>query len=210
MTTDRRVPPIVRGVIDDDVTALAATLARAFHDDPIMRWILPHDGSRTERLTMMFDLLARHVHVPHGGAELASRDAEPWRVDAVALWDPPGAWRVGLVAQLRQAPRAVRAFGARLPAALRALSRIEHHHPPEPHWYLSVIGTDPPAQGHGLGGALLRSRLSRCDADGLPAYLESSNPDNIPFYEKHGFRVTTELLMPGTCPPVWLMWRNPH
>lgn len=210
MTIDPRMSPIVREVIDDDVTALAATLARAFHDDPIMSWIFPHDDSRTDRLTAMFAMVARHVHLPHGGAEIASRHAGPSRVDAVALWDPPGAWRVGLAAQVRQAPRVVRALGVRLPAAVRALSRIERHHPPEPHWYLAIIGTDPPAQGHGLGGALLGSRLSRCDAAGLPAYLESSNPDNIPFYEKHGFRVTHELSMPGTCPPVWLMWRTPH
>lgn len=210
MTPDPRMSPIVRKVIDDDVAAVAATLARAFRDDPIMRWILPHDGSRTDRLTTMFDLVARHVHQPNGGAEIASRHAEPARVDAAALWDPPGAWRVGLLAHLRQAPRLLQAFGARVPAALRALSRIERHHPPEPHWYLAVIGTDPPAQGRGLGGALLRSRLSRCDDAGLPAYLESSNPSNIPFYEKHGFRVIKELAMPGTCPPVWLMWRAPH
>lgn len=210
MTTDPRMSPNLRAVADDDVSALAGTLARAFHDDPIMRWILPHDGSRTDRLTAMFDLMARHVHLPHGTAEIASRHPDSSRVDAVALWDPPGAWRVGSAAQLRQAPGILRALSTRLPAGLRALARIERNHPHEPHWYLAVIGTDPPAQGHGLGAALLGSRLARCDAAGLPAYLESSNPDNIPFYEKHGFRVTRELPMPSTCPPVWLMWRTPH
>ncbi|MFD0534677.1 GNAT family N-acetyltransferase [Actinomadura luteofluorescens] len=67
-----------------------------------------------------------------------------------------------------------------------------------------------PAQGNGLGAALLRSRLDRCDTEGLPAYLESSKERNVPYYERFGFRVTRELPLPGKgCPPVWLMWRDP-
>lgn len=69
---------------------------------------------------------------------------------------------------------------------------------------------DPAAQGHGLGGALLASRLERCDAEGLPAYLESSNPVNVPLYERFGFTVTHEPAMPGSCPPIHLMWRDPR
>eukprot|EP01041_Mallomonas_annulata_P030478 gene30478-52615_t len=59
-------------------------------------------------------------------------------------------------------------------------------HPEEPHWYLSMIGVDPSHHGQGLGSALLKAGLQRCDADGLPAYLESSNPKNVPLYERFG------------------------
>ena len=55
----------------------------------------------------------------------------------------------------------------------------------------------------------MRSRLARCDAARLPAYLESSKERNVPFYERHGFRVTGELTIPGGGPTLWLMWRNP-
>ena len=34
---------------------------------------------------------------------------------------------------------------------------------------------------------LMRHALAACDRDRLPAYLESSNPANIPLYERHGF-----------------------
>jgi ribosomal protein S18 acetylase RimI-like enzyme len=208
MTTEPRTSPTVWEATGQDVPALAATLARAFYDDPVMSWIFPDEGSRIARLTGMFALLARHAHLPKAGVELASRHASC--VEAVALWDPPGAWRLPLGTQIRQGPRFLRVFGARLPAALRALGRVERYHPARPHWYLSVLGTDPSAQGHGLGSALLRSRLGRCDAAGLPAYLESSKHSNIAYYEKHGFRVMRELPMPGGCPPVWPMWRDPR
>jgi GNAT superfamily N-acetyltransferase len=74
---------------------------------------------------------------------------------------------------------------------------------------LSGIGTDPPAQGTGVGTALMQSRLTQCDATGLPAYLESSKESNVPFYERHGFQVTKEITIPGGGPKLWLMWREP-
>ena len=63
-----------------------------------------------------------------------------------------------------------------------------------------------------IGGAAgSEPPMPRCDAEGLPAYLESSKERNVPYYERFGFRVTRELAMPGRgCPPVWLMWRDPN
>ncbi|MBW8487531.1 GNAT family N-acetyltransferase [Actinomadura parmotrematis] len=192
----------------EDVPELAGVLARAFHDDPVWAWILPDEGTRGRRLAAVFAILLEHVHLPHGATEAAGRGGG---AEACALWDPPGAWKVPFGTQFRHAVPLLRGLGTRLPAALRALGAIEAEHPAEPHWFLALLGTDPPAQGHGLGGALLRSRLERCDADGTPAYLESSKPDNVPYYERFGFRVTRELPLPGKgAPPVWLMWRAPH
>jgi hypothetical protein len=52
--------------------------------------------------------------------------------------------------------------------------------------------------------------LSRCDEQGLPAYLEASSPRNRALYERHGFEVTEELKLPRSGPPLWLMWREPR
>jgi ribosomal protein S18 acetylase RimI-like enzyme len=65
--------------------------------------------------------------------------------------------------------------------------QMERYHPQEPCWYLPLIGVDPAHQGRGHGSALLRHALERVDRERLPAYLESSNPRNIPLYERHGF-----------------------
>lgn len=206
MTPVPRPSPVVRTATTADVPALAMALARAFDDDPVWQWIFPDPGPRGRGLIAMFGVLLRHVHLRHGATETAGRGD---LVEAGALWDPPGHWRVPLTTQLRQGVPLVRAFGTRLLPALRALSAVEKQHPEEPHWYLAVLGTDPAAQGNGLGGALLRSRLDRCDADGLPAYLESSKESNVPYYERFGFEVTQEVKLARGAPTVWLMWRNP-
>ena len=86
---------------------------------------------------------------------------------------------------------------------------MDRAHPREPHWYLSVLGTDPTQQGKGVGGALLEPVLDRCDSQGLGAYLESSKEANIPFYQRFGFAVTGQIDLPEG-PPVWPMWRDPR
>ncbi len=107
-------------------------------------------------------------------------------------------------------PGVVIRLGSRLSVASATYGALLRVHPARPHWYLSGIGTDPPVQGTGVGGQLLRSRLARCDAAGLPAYLESSKERNVPFYERHGFTVIGELTVPGGGPTLWLMWRDPQ
>ncbi len=84
---------------------------------------------------------------------------------------------------------------------------VSAHPREEPHWYLSIIGVDPARQGQGVGAALLRSRLRRCAEDGLPAYLESSNPENVPLYQHFGFDVTGTLGLTEGAPVVSTMWR---
>ena len=61
-----------------------------------------------------------------------------------------------------------------------------------------------------MGARLLAPVLARCDRDGLPAYLESSNPRNLPFYERHGFVRRTAVPLPSGCPLVTPMWRDPR
>ena len=70
------------------------------------------------------------------------------------------------------------------------MEQMGRYHPSEPHWYLPLIGIDPAQQGKGYGGALLQHALIACDRDGSLAYLESTNPRNIPLYERHGFETS--------------------
>ncbi len=194
----------VRDVTVSDIDRLAGVLGRAFADDPVWLWMF---GAHPERMAGLFALLLRHAHVPGGVSELAE---DTGGIQAGALWDPPGRWKVSLSAQIRQAPRLIRVLGPRTFTVLRGLTELEEAHPVSPHWYLAILGTDPPAQGRGIGSDLLSSRLARCDDRGLPVYLESSKETNIAFYERFGFRVTGEMRMPRGGPLVWPMWRDPH
>ncbi len=184
-----------------DVGAVARALARAFEDDPVMRWLFPAPATRLVHNEDFFRLRARDL-LEH---------EEVWTTDdhaGGALWALPDRWRTTPRALLRWLPAMSRDLGRRLPLALYGLAKIEQLHPREPHMYLAVLGTDPDRQGEGLGGALMGPVLEECDRDGVPAYLESSKERNVAFYSRFGFRVTGELDLPRG-PRVWTMWRDP-
>jgi ribosomal protein S18 acetylase RimI-like enzyme len=202
----RTVRPFAR----TDLTATVAALVRAFDDDPAMTWIFPDDAMRRRRLPGFFAATLRGTGLRHEGTEVAVRGAAGSDVLGAAIWLPPGTWRPPLWRQLAGLPGMMLRLRSRLPVASAFYGALVRLHPDRPHWYLSGIGTDPPAQGTGVGGELMRSRLTRCDAARLPAYLESSKERNVPFYERHGFRVTGELTIPGGGPTLWLMWRDPQ
>jgi GNAT superfamily N-acetyltransferase len=108
------------------------------------------------------------------------------------------------------APVALWAAGRFAARGMRVGNAVRRQHPHDPpHWYLAMLGTHPSHQGKGLASGLLTPVLYECDAEGIPAYLESSKEANIPFYERHGFRVQHLLKVPEGCPPIWAMWRDP-
>lgn len=196
--------PTVRRATAADVPVLARTLARAFAEDPIARWSCPLDGLRPRMLERFYVVRLRQV----------LRHEEVWCEAGGAgasLWLPPEEWRTSVRDDLALARSIVhpRLLG-RLPLVVHGFTGIERRHPAAPpHWYLSVLGTDPAAQGRGIGSALLAPLLERCDEDGIAAYLESSKEKNIAFYARHGFRVTDVVRLPRG-PRAWLMWREPR
>ena len=185
---------------------MGATYAAAFEDDPVWMWLCKQRMSVYPRLAPPFFAAETRHHVHLGSAYTVDGN------NASALWAPPNKWRLSPADLVRWAPSAIRLFGTRLPASLSALSAVDKLHPKEPHWYLALLGTHPDHQGRGLGSAVLAPVLARCDAEGIPAYLESSKEANVSFYERHGFAVTQtmDFKKDGSAPRMWLMWREPQ
>lgn len=191
----------MRRATEADLPALGRMLARAFHDDPVAAWACPYEAERPRMLERFHTARLRQL-LPHG---------EVWTTpgcESAALWAPPGAWKTTLREDLQLTRSMLRP--RLLPRASligRGLFAIERKHPHSPpHWYLAVLGTDPAAQGRGLGTAVLTPILEQCDGDGVDAYLESSKERNLDYYARFGFRTTATLSLPRG-PEVWPMWR---
>jgi GNAT superfamily N-acetyltransferase len=150
--------------------------------------------------------------MPRAGREFAGKSFEHGTayvsgdLCGVALWLPPGVHpnEDALEAVFRDT-----AIPEHLDDLLATFEKMDEWHPEEPHWYLPLIGVEPNAQGRGLGGALMRHALARCDRDGEIAYLESSNPRNISLYERYGFEVMGTIQV-GAAPLVTPMLRRPR
>jgi GNAT superfamily N-acetyltransferase len=187
-----------------DAEPLSDVLQAAFWDDPVTTWILPDEGSRSRRLAGFFRVFLERHYLPMRTVWTTSAQS------GGALWSPPGHWRVTPRELITALPVLARVGGRHAVRAVRLFDEVERRHPTVPHWYLGVLGTNPPEQGRGVGSALLRPVLDRCDAEGTPAYLESSKESNIPFYGRHGFEVTGEIRASASGPTLWAMWRQPR
>jgi len=194
----------VRKLTEADVPKVSKALSRAFEDDPVMSWVFRRDAEREQTLERAFALFMRRIWLPqedcYGHEQLFG----------AALWLPPGKWHLPIGQQLRLVPSMISVAGRNLPRLFRVLNLIESKHPKEPeHYYLAVLGIEPEFQGRGFGSALMQPVLSRCDQEGVPAYLESSKRRNVALYERHGFKVVEELPIASDGPPIWRMWREP-
>lgn len=179
-----------------DAHLARAALLTAFASDPFTRWAMPDPTGFLEA----FPHVLAHMGAlgkPIGRGFLAADHR------AAALWIPPGE---GSDMEALGSALAELQMPAEAPEVFEAMAA---HHPESPHWYLPFIGVDPGAQGRGLGSALLETALAIVDADRMPAYLESTNPRNIPLYERFGFRVVGEIQV-GSSPPMHPMWREPR
>jgi ribosomal protein S18 acetylase RimI-like enzyme len=188
----------------EDTVPVAATLAAAFQDDPVMRWWIADDAARAAVVPRFFEFALEHQYARHEEIYIAGEDG------GAAAWCPPNEWRLPEEEFAALAPGYFEAIGEEyFERGAMIVGLVEERHPEMPHWYLPFIGVRPDRQGRGIGSALLASMTTRLDRDGLPAYLEASSERNRALYLRHGFEVTGDLTLPDG-PTMWLMWRDPR
>jgi GNAT superfamily N-acetyltransferase len=201
----------IRPLRADELDQAAAMLARAFLEDPGALIVEPDAGRREAAILTLFRPVVRHgLAVGDVTAAVAGDGA----VMGIATWLPPG--RVipteeeiaaaGLLEAIAREPAAADRMApmvAYLDAQMeRAIDR--------PHWRMEFFGVEPSHQGTGIGSRLVAPGHARADANGEPCYLETFTRKNVAWYEKRGYRVATEGVVPGTDVPVWGLIREPQ
>lgn len=187
--------------VRDELDALTETLTLAFREDPTWSWGFSVRERGLDAMREAWRLLLSSA-LDHGWV---------WRTEpaaAVALWIPPGRPDLLPEDEERFKPLMIEALGADSRRLLETLKRFDDARPSEPHYYLSLLGTHPDHSGQGWGMGLLADNLGRIESEGAAAYLESSNPANVPRYERLGFAVFDEFDV-GNGISVAQMWRDP-
>jgi ribosomal protein S18 acetylase RimI-like enzyme len=173
-----------------------AALVTAFISDPFIRWMFPDAKQYLHYFPQVLKYFAGRAF-EHGSA-YRSEDFK-----AAALWLPPGVGpdeeALGAVMQDGVAPELQGEVFA-------VLEQVGASHPQVAHWYLPAIGVEPMFQGMGYGTALLARGVEVYDGGHVAAYLEATNPANIPLYRRFGFEVVGEI-QAGSSPSITPMLR---
>jgi GNAT superfamily N-acetyltransferase len=221
-TTDVATDVEVRVLTSADEAAATPLLARGFDEEPGALALLPDPRIRramleaNARVELQATLPLGTVHGAFVGDAIA----------AIAMWHAPGVRRTSLTTTLRKlaatsrhpgavarvAPHAMSVMVGNASAALsmqRARARAVERAGAGSAWHLAVLATAPEHRGRGLARRLLERQLARCDADALPAWLETTDPVNPPIYERFGFETVLHVDDAAWLPGLWVMRRPP-
>ncbi|MCW7942182.1 acetyltransferase [Streptomyces hygroscopicus] len=196
----------IRAADEGDRELVVRLLDEAFQDDPVSTWVFPgEDHRRTahSRLMAAFTdivLAEGRIDVTEDGTACALWLSLP----AVDHSDDKGA-EEDEATRLRET---VDPDNERVERIARLMA--ESHPADRAHEYLWMIAVAPRLQGRGLGTALIRHVLHRCDGERLPAYLEASSARSTRLYERLGFALTDRTIDLPDGPRMWPMWREPR
>lgn len=195
------------------LAAITETITRAFATDPTWAPMLSPD---------VLDLaVARR----YWGFFVSTAQRYPWTftidgdtgananvtdsVAATTVWYPPGSDELTPAEQESFPDFAAELLGAEKRDELLEKSDLfEAAHPTEPHYYLSLLATNPAYSGRGLGMGLLAANLAVLDDLGAPSYLESSNPANDRRYMALGYEKYGTIALPSGL-TLNTFWRDP-
>ncbi|MGO8751195.1 MAG: GNAT family N-acetyltransferase [Thermoguttaceae bacterium] len=190
-----------------EIARASQVLARAFRNDPLVAYFLPHAAGRERCLNRFYRCFLRY------GLRYGEVQATSPGLEGLAMWLPPEEIHVAVLKMVR-----VGAF--RLPFTVgprflvrswrysEHIGRLCRRHAPFPHWYLQLLAVDPEHQRQGWATRLLRSMLERLDHRKTPCCLDTANRANLAFYERLGFRTAAESRVPGENVDCWLMVRG--
>jgi GNAT superfamily N-acetyltransferase len=180
-------------------------MADAFMDDPGWQAVGPDDPKR----------LHEYIRRVCGGVLRVSsrRGGRIWQVErdgktvGVLSSLDPGQWPPPqLPALMAQAAGPIIAGPVVFVRSLRGDSAMHRGHPDEPHLFVWMLAVSPSAQRTGVGRALLWTALARSEELGVPTYLDTAKPANLPYYASFGFEQRGETSLPRGA-TLWFMMR---
>ena len=196
---------MIRTTTSSDATEIRRVLAEAFVSDPLVRWIFPDDELRLDATAAWLGLFAER-YAREGRVDTVEDDD----LAAVALWRMPGS--------LALPPPSLPSISGLLDALIgksraetiwKSLGAIATVTPTGRFAYLHFLAVRPTLQRQGLGRRVIAPGLAFADETGLGVHLETTNPENLGFYQSLGFVISNQLVFEADGPALWAMWREP-
>lgn len=197
----------MKTINQNNISNAAEILSQSFFYDPLFQYFFPDEATRQRLAFYTFRFIVSHA-CKKGFAFQTSSASE-----GVAVWLPSAQINRNLIDQLR--------FGAMgmflkqdkcsINRQIKASDHMKFLHcklQTVPHLYLSTIGITDVHRGKGFASKLLRPMLKKADKASLSCYLDTHNECNIGYYQRFGFEVARESVIPGSAVRHWAMIRH--
>jgi len=178
MTSD-----LLRLATSEQLQRATAILERAFGNDPLMHFMFPDPIERAKRSPWYYATNLKHSQL--FGEVWTTADwsgVAAWLSPAEDHWSFERLQQSGLWQMDEQ-------LGDEATQRFMSVVALPTPATPKPYHYLFMLGVEPSQQGRGIGGRLLAPLLQRADAEGAAIRVDTNDPANVRFYERHGFEI---------------------
>ncbi len=158
-------------------------LSASFDANPAVNDTVPVGAGREKRMRALMEYLVDTAYSKQGAYITDDK------LGAFLMYDPV-AHPNSLSDKLRQLKLVHRCIGwSRMRYASAKDKRMRSFRPTSSHFYLSMIGTSPDAQGKGIGSKMISYLQGLSAAQSKTIYLETSVLKNVEMYKRKGFVV---------------------
>ncbi len=177
---------MIRATLNDR-ELVTGILTRSFVDNKSVNYIIKQDKKREQRIKGLMEYSFDVCNL--FGDVFISDDRK-----ACVLMVKPDRKKVTMKSILLDLKMAHLVTGlSNIKKAISREAAIKKIHPAVPLYYLWFIGVEPSQQGLGIGSKLLDEIIDKSLSENRTICLETSTLKNIPWYEKHGFKIYREL-----------------
>lgn len=178
-----------------DLSLVAEKFSNAMYNDPLHVYFFPNAKTRRRKIYSLYYYMVRMNYLN------AHRTSEA--CEGIVLWEKPyeHEFKVGFKNFLIGSTLFFKVGPFSLLRMMKYQiwsAKLKKEYINDPFWYLSVVIVDPNHQGKGFASKLIKPILTIATQNEHKVYLETQNTDNVPIYEKYGFKVVSMQKIPGT------------
>ncbi len=179
----------------EDIDKSTDSMAKAFYDYPMFQHILA-DKLNHENIKTFLKFLITYS-ILYAEAYAYSKQNE-----GIILFTDSKNYKFNLIRSIRSGILPLMKIGSdagkRFNEFDRFTSETHKRLMKDNHQYIILLGVDPDKQGQGYGKKLMLPVLKLAEEKGQDCYLETHGERNVSFYNKLGFKVLSEDVLPGS------------
>jgi len=190
-----------------DLDDAAFLMARAFQEDPLMKYLISDPAKRVNMLPKFFKVFLKTSILNHQAFGVGAASLE-----GVVIWSFPHQKRIDFTGLFQAGLLKLVFEGFLFPflkaiKVFRTIEDLQTKYLKEDDYYLNFFAVAPECQGHGCASKLVKPFLKNADLASAGVYVDTMTLSNTKMYEHFGFRLRERDQIRDDF-NIWALYRN--